>query len=141
MKKTKAKPCSKVKNKKTAFNVKKVLKTKKPVANLKKEKKPKITIGVLIPKSSTILKRNDIIEVPRSITTQNEINKESTSENEQQESLFDIDGQRKKRRGRNKKEKIYFSRKTEDAIIEYNSEEDENKRNEIYETKIKFSFY
>lgn len=130
MKKTKAKPCKQLKNKKKSFNVKKIL----------KEKKSKITIGVLIPKSSTLPKQNNIIEVPRSITTQNEINKESLSENEEQESLFDIDGRRKKRRGRNKKEKIYFSRKTEDAIIEYNSEEDENKRNEIYETKIKFSF-
>jgi len=139
MKKTKDKPCTKLKNKKTGFNIKKVLKKKKVVEKIKKEKKPKITIGVLIPKSPTP-KKNDIIEVPRSIDTQKEISKETLSENKEQESLFDLDGRRKKRRGRNKKEKIYFSRKTEQAIILYNSEENEHIRNEIYETQIKFSF-
>lgn len=46
----------------------------------------------------------------------------------------------KRRRGRNKKDKIYFSKKTEEAIIEYNKESCMNKRNEIYEERIKYSF-
>lgn len=46
----------------------------------------------------------------------------------------------KRRRGRNKKDKIYFSKKTEEAIIEYNSESCMDKRNEIYEERIKYSF-
>jgi len=100
-------------------------------------KKPKITIDVLVPskKPRKSLKSISNIEVPRTIK-QELIKKESTEE----ESQFDVNGERKKRRGRNKKEKIYFSKKTEDAIIEYNSEDDQHKRNEIYETKIKFSF-
>ena len=99
--------------------------------------KPKITIDVLVTskKPRKSLKSISNIEVPRTIK-QELIKKESTEE----ESQFDVDGERKKRRGRNKKEKIYFSKKTEDAIIEYNNEGDDHKRNEIYETKIKFSF-
>ena len=58
----------------------------------------------------------------------------------EEESQFDINGERKKRRGRNKKDKIYFSKKTEEAIVEYNNEEDVVKRNFIYENKIKFGF-
>lgn len=46
----------------------------------------------------------------------------------------------KRRRGRNKKDKIYFSKKTEEAIIEYNNESCMNKRNQIYEERIKYSF-
>lgn len=45
-----------------------------------------------------------------------------------------------RRRGRNKKQKIYFSKDTEDAIISYNAESDVEKRNEIYNLRIKFSF-
>lgn len=45
-----------------------------------------------------------------------------------------------RRRGRNKKDKIYFSKATEEAIIEFNQEEDDVIRNKIYEERIKFSF-
>jgi hypothetical protein len=37
-------------------------------------------------------------------------------------------------------EKMYFTKNTQDAIVLYNKEEDLVKRNEIYNTKIKFSF-
>lgn len=47
---------------------------------------------------------------------------------------------RRRRRGRNKKDKIYFSKETEEAIIEYNGETCDIKRNQIYEERIKFSF-
>ena len=50
------------------------------------------------------------------------------------------DTSKRRRRGRNKKEKIYFSKKTEESIIEYNNETCMAKRNYIYEEKIKFSF-
>jgi hypothetical protein len=139
MKKTKPKSYKKIKkvtSVKTNNIVKeKILTTPKNVVT--QVKKPKIAIDVLATSKKTrrSLKSISNIEVPRTIK-QELIKKESTEE----ESQFDVNGERKKRRGRNKKEKIYFSKKTEDAIIEYNSEDDDHKRNEIYETKIKFSF-
>ena len=107
------------------------------IQTVKLVKKPKIDIIVLNTTKKTTSKSKNIsnIEVPRSIQTQNII-----KSNDGEESQFDVNGERKKRRGRNKKDKIYFSKKTEDAIIEYNNEEDDARRNEIYETKIKFSF-
>lgn len=146
MKKTKIKSSNKIKKingdkKRVKIHVKKIVSVKNKVTKTKKVKKPKITIGVLIPKSpQRDAKSLNTIEVPRTISkdVSDIVNEKNTSSSE--ESLLDETGQRKKRRGRNKKEKIYFSRKTEDAIIEYNSEEDDVKRNEIYENKIKFSF-
>lgn len=138
MKKTKTKSCKKIK-KVTSVKTKRTVKDKlKPKIKkvVSKVKKPKITIGVLLP-SKNLNKRISDIEVPRSVKPE-VIDKDLVESTE--ESQFDINGERKKRRGRNKKEKIYFSRKTEDAIIEYNNQEDETIRNEIYETKIKFSF-
>jgi hypothetical protein len=52
-----------------------------------------------------------------------------------------IDDQpKKRRRGRNKKNKIYFSKDTELAIIEYNEETCNIKRNAVYEARIKYGF-
>ncbi len=138
MKKTKTKSCKKTK-KVASVKTKRIVKNKTNLKTKKvvpKVKKPKITIGVLLP-SKSVNKPISNIEVPRSVKPEiiDSDLKEST-----EESQFDINGERKKRRGRNKKEKIYFSKKTEDAIIEYNNEEDEIKRNYIYENKIKFSF-
>ena len=138
MKKTKTKSCKKTK-KVASVKTKRIVKNKTNLKTKKvvpKVKKPKITIGVLLP-SKSVNKPISNIEVPRSVKLEiiDSDLKEST-----EESQFDINGERKKRRGRNKKEKIYFSKKTEDAIIEYNNEEDEIKRNFIYENKIKFSF-
>jgi hypothetical protein len=139
MKKTKPKSYKKIKKvtsvKTNSIAKEKILTTPKNVVT--QVKKPKITIDFLVASKKThrSLKSISNIEVPRTIK-QELIKKESTEE----ESQFDANGERKKRRGRNKKEKIYFSKKTEDAIIEYNSEDDQYKRNEIYETKIKFSF-
>ncbi len=142
MKKTKTKSFKKIK-KVDSVKTKKTVKHKtKPKLKgvVDKVKKPKITIGVLLPSKTVVkpLKSISNIEVPRSI--KRETTDKDIVENTVEESQFDINGERKKRRGRNKKEKIYFSKKTEDAIIEYNNEEEENKRNEIYENKIKFSF-
>lgn len=109
------------------------------IQTVKLVKKPKIDIDIIVlnttKKTTSKSKNISNIEVPRSIQTQNII-----KSNDSEESQFDVNGERKKRRGRNKKDKIYFSKKTEDAIIEYNNEEDDARRNEIYETKIKFSF-
>lgn len=135
MKKTKSKPSKKTK--KITVTKNSVKKNKKVVKKVKPIKKPKITIDIVITKTEKNSKTISNIEVPRTIQMETVSNTEVDS---QEESQFDINGERKKRRGRNKKEKIYFSKKTEDAIIEYNNEEDEVKRNEIYETKIKFSF-
>jgi len=139
MKKTKTKPSKQIKKITIAKDsVKK--KVKKQVKKVKSVKKPTITIDIVFPKKEkkVTVKSLSNIEVPRTIRPDQIINK--NDELEQEESAFDINGERKKRRGRNKKEKIYFSKKTEDAIIEYNAEEDEAKRNFIYENKIKFSF-
>ena len=64
-----------------------------------------------------------------------------TDPNESDEiTLVDENEPKKRRRGRNKKEKIYFSKATEEAIVLYNGEEDVNIRNNIYENKIRYSF-
>jgi len=136
MKKTKINNSKKIKK----ISVLKDVVNKKVITDIqtiKLVKKPKIDIIVLNVEKKTTSKSKNIsnIEVPRSIQTQNII-----KTNDSEESQFDVNGERKKRRGRNKKDKIYFSKKTEDAIIEYNNEEDDTRRNEIYETKIKFSF-
>ena len=138
MKKTKINHSKKIKKTsvlKDGVN-KKVITDIRPV---KLVKKPKIDIDIIVlnttKKTTSKSKNISNIEVPRSIQTQNII-----KSNDSEESQFDVNGERKKRRGRNKKDKIYFSKKTEDAIIEYNNEEDDARRNEIYETKIKFSF-
>ena len=138
MKKTKKNHSKKIKKTsvlKDGVN-KKVITDIRPV---KLVKKPKIDIDIIVlnttKKTTSKSKNISNIEVPRSIQTQNII-----KSNDGEESQFDVNGERKKRRGRNKKDKIYFSKKTEDAIIEYNNEEDDARRNEIYETKIKFSF-
>lgn len=135
MKKTKTKPSKKIK--KIAVTKNSIKKNNKVIKKVKSVKKPKITIDIVITKKEKSPKTLSNIEVPRTIQIESVTDNVSDS---QEESQFDINGERKKRRGRNKKEKIYFSKKTEDAIIEYNNEEDEVKRNEIYETKIKFSF-
>jgi len=136
MKKTKSKPSKKIK--KIAVTKNSVKKIKKVVKKVKTVKKPKITIDIIITKKEKLSKTLANIEVPRSIKP--ELIEANIKDGSEEESQFDINGERKKRRGRNKKEKIYFSKKTEDAIIEYNAEEDEVKRNMIYENKIKFSF-
>lgn len=132
MKKTKTKKSSK---KRTKTN-------KNSKLNLKKIKKPKVKIDVVLLNKKVNKQTKKIkldIQIPRTIEKNFELTK---NENEEiTESIEDTDdAPRKRRRGRNKKEKIYFSKKTEEAIIEYNGEICDKKRNEIYENKIKFSF-
>ena len=47
---------------------------------------------------------------------------------------------KKTKRTRKPKEKMYFTSETEDAIIEYNSSDDQSQRDDIYNTKIKYAF-
>lgn len=47
---------------------------------------------------------------------------------------------KKTKRTRKPKEKMYFTSDTEDAIIEYNTSDDQSQRDEIYNTKIKYAF-
>ena len=47
---------------------------------------------------------------------------------------------KKTKRVRKPKEKMYFTSDTEDAIIEYNTSDDQSQRDEIYNTKIKYAF-
>ena len=130
----------KTKNKKST---KKLVKKNKKVTKLKSFKKPKIKIDLVLIKSKkktkfkSKLEIKSEIQVPRSNLEEPVIKQAEISED------IEIDEDnpfKKRRRGRNKKEKIYFSKKTEEAIIEYNKEVDNIKRNEIYESKIKYSF-
>jgi hypothetical protein len=131
----------KTKNKKSVKS-KRLTKTTKKVNNRKKQvkkqvKRPKIKIDLVFIKKEKKKKTNKLnIEVPRSGVDTSKV------ENDESTEIFDENGNliKKRRRGRNKKEKIYFSKKTEEAIVEYNAETCDKKRNEIYETKIKFSF-
>lgn len=128
--------------------VNKKIKTKKSSA-VKKSTKPKIKISYLIdkknknkkttkPKKLVSIDKLKNLKVPRTIT-ESDVKKGTVNDQVESDEVT-LDGERKKRRGRNKKEKIYFSKKTEDAIVEYNSETCDIKRNEIYEAKIRFSF-
>jgi hypothetical protein len=136
MKKTKKKPQKKVKiiTKiiKKKVNPKKSLKTVKSV-DVKKKQKKKVILEVTV-------KKNPIhsVEVPRNI--EYSLEEQTSNSKNSFDDILDGDSTKKKRRGRNKKEKIYFSKKTEEAIVEYNAQEDMDKRNEIYESKIKHSF-
>lgn len=135
----------KTKNKKSG---KKVVKKQKILSRIKSIKKPKIKINLVLiknkkkkiktVKSKTKIEVKSEIHVPRSKPEEiviKDVELTSDVENVDDDNPF-----KKRRRGRNKKEKIYFSKKTEEAIIEYNKEVDNTKRNEIYETKIKYSF-
>lgn len=124
-------------------------KTKKSSV-VKKSVKPEIKISIVIDKEvkkkdSKKINKNPFkkqitdITVPRTLS-EKELEFSIVENDKMESSEVTLDGERKKRRGRNKKEKIYFSKKTEEAIVEYNNETCDVKRNKIYETKIKFSF-
>ena len=122
-------------------------KTKKPlVKKITKSKNPKIKYSFVKKKKPTLKKKTiekknfSNIEVPRLDSKPNDLQLENVNTTNQDEDTISEDGVRKKRRGRNKKEKIYFSKKTEEAIVEYNDVTDDKIRNEIYETRIKYSF-
>lgn len=126
--------------------VKIVNKTKASKVLFKNKKKPKISISIIsendiknkktLVKKEKPIKKSEII-VPR---TNEPIKKDVMIEESDEVTLVDENEPKKRRRGRNKKEKIYFSKATEEAIIEYNDEKDNNIRNNIYETKIRYSF-
>ena len=81
------------------------------------------------------------IEIRRDVDVEPLVNTDSDdNDNDTSDVLNDDDTRKVRRRGRNKKNKIYFSKATEDAIIEFNAEEDMDKRNLIYNERIKFSF-
>jgi hypothetical protein len=118
-------------------------KSKPKVVNKKNKKKKSYLIDkknkrTIKPEKFVSIVKLKNLKVPRTIT-ESAVKKES-SDNQIESIEVTLDGERKKRRGRNKKETIYFSKKTEDAIVEYNGETCNIKRNEIYETKIRFSF-
>lgn len=99
---------------------------------------------VVLPTKTVKKKKSKIssdVVVPRSIDIDKDVNLENDSVKSVDDfNVEDEGGVKKRRRGRNKKEKIYFSKKTEDAIIEYNKETNDVIRNQIYETRIKYSF-
>ena len=133
---------NKVKQKKTTNSSKKKKIQKKELVN--KKSGLKIKMVVLPPPKKVKTKKSKIssdIVVPRSEGVGSDNYSETDfSLSDHNSNIDDGDNVKKRRRGRNKKEKIYFSKKTEEAIVEYNAETCDKKRNEIYENKIKFSF-
>lgn len=120
-----------------------VNKKEKKVKKLTTNKKPELKIEMVVLPDKKIKKKkikiSPNIVVPRSNIVDPDVYLENDSVKESDE-LNDVDNVKKRRRGRNKKEKIYFSKKTEEAIIDYNKETNYVIRNEIYETRIKYSF-
>lgn len=128
--------------------IKTKLKSKKSkILSKKKNKKVNLVYKVKVDKKKnvkSVSKTEDIenIFVRRQIDIpQTNVDKNVDKSLEKEDVITDgSDKTRVRRRGRNKKEKIYFSKATEDAIVEYNSEIEFEKRNKIYNEKIKFSF-
>ena len=110
----------------------------KSIINIDSKKVKKTTTTQLKGKKDKIVD-NLIIEVPRSLDV-DVCEFEDSKITSTNTFGVDLSEEKKKRRGRNKKDKIYFSKKTEEAIISYNKETCITKRNEIYENQIKFSF-
>jgi len=54
--------------------------------------------------------------------------------------IIETTNPKKTKRTRKPKAKMYFTSETEDAIIEYNSSDDQSQRNDIYNIKIKYAF-
>ena len=121
----------KVTDTKKIKNVKKIKNAKPVDANVEVVATEVIDLPI-----QTIVKS---IEVRRDVDVEPLVNTDSGDDDTAD--TLNEDGTRKvRRRGRNKKNKIYFSKATEDAIIEFNAEEDMDKRNLIYNERIKFSF-
>ena len=101
---------------------KKLLSNKKQSKVFKKIKKPKISISIISKKDikkkekSTKVKPTKDIVVPRIKETPKTKSVELESD---EVTLVDENEPKKRRRGRNKKEKIYFSKATEEAIMKY----------------------
>lgn len=119
------------KTKKQKLKVVYDVKIKKPKSVSTKGKKKPIIVTTQRPRASIVVKRDADVELtPKSDA--NDIDNDTVT--------LDDEPKKVRRRGRNKKEKIYFSKATEEAIIEYNEEEDFDIRNTIYNERIKFSF-
>lgn len=133
---------NKVKQKKTKNSSKKKKIQKKELVN--KKSGLKIKMVVLPPPKKVKTKKSKIssdIVVPRSEGVGSDNYSEPDfSPSDHNSNINDGGNVKKRRRGRNKKEKIYFSKKTEEAIVDYNKETDDVIRNQIYETRIKYSF-
>lgn len=125
------------KNKKTKKSNKITIKnvSLKPLSKIKKKVKPVVKEPKIKEKKPKLFSKSEIC-VPR--TVESVASEKDLSDEVTDESL--LDGPKKKRRGRNKKDKIYFSKATEEAIVAYNKSENMVERNHIYETRIKFSF-
>ena len=129
-KKKTAKLLSKTKDKKKKTTV--VYKVTVP--KKKKKKLPKAQQLPQTPLSEIVIKRDsDVISSDVVVTTSDNCDSSDVD-------IFGETDRPARRRGRNKKEKIYFSKATEEAIIAYNAEENNDVRNTIYNDRIKFSF-
>ena len=129
-------------------------KTAKLLSNTKKkDKKPKTTVvyKVTVPKKKKVVKKQpkqikkDLPISSSGVFVKRDSDVESVSSTtstdvESDVETLDENDKPVRRRGRNKKEKIYFSKATEEAIIAYNAETDNDVRNTIYNERIKFSF-
>tara|TARA_R110000868_G_scaffold192938_5_gene437564 strand:+ start:4673 stop:5671 length:999 start_codon:yes stop_codon:yes gene_type:complete len=135
--KKKTEPVLSKKTKKQKLKVVYDVKIKKPKSVPKKKKTSvKPTDKPVVKPTETRM----IIEVKRDADVDIIPKGDSTVDIDDDTVTLDDDQKKVRRRGRNKKEKIYFSKATEEAIIEYNEETDFDKRNTIYNERIRFSF-
>ena len=108
-------------------------KIKKKVNKVKTEKKSKKRTETVRPakkKNSTKIKSNN-----KKVTNKKKLPIVTIAETPVIESP-----KKKTKRTRKPKEKMYFTSETEDAIIQYNTSEDQSDRDEIYNNKIKYAF-
>jgi hypothetical protein len=131
--KDKRKPSSKSKSAKLLSTPPKDKKRKTTVVYKVKVKKPKL-VKSTAPLNISVQRDSDVEVIESVKQDPSAINVEVASE------PYDDEGKRPRRRGRNKKEKIYFSKATQEAVVEYNAQPDWDIRNNIYNERIKFSF-
>lgn len=108
------------------------VKIKKPKSVAKKKTKIKSDDKPIESRIEIEVKRDSDVDIIPKAETDIDVDDDSVT--------LDDEPKKVRRRGRNKKEKIYFSKATEEAIIEYNAEENFDIRNTIYNERIKFSF-
>lgn len=120
-------------------SIKKRNKTKNTLTK-KKIKKIKKTIKFVKSKSKTKSKTKPKKKITKSTRVNVKINKEPKIKIEVPETILEAGELPTKEKNTKKSSIMYFTQDTENAVIEYNREEDIEKRNTLYNERIKYSF-
>ena len=118
-------------------------KTAKLLSKPTKNKKTKTTVVYKVTVKKTKLKKQSKPTINITVKRDSDVELVEPTKPDVSNTTMVLDGDdtnRPRRRGRNKKDKIYFSKATEEAIIEYNAEPNHDICNTIYNERIKFSF-